>query len=109
MAVSESYLHYIQDQLQDFGGYETKKMFGGMGFFKEGAMFAMIGKDVFRLKVDDTNRADFEAHGMVPFMSDSKKKGMPYFEVPTSVIEDGAELAKWCEKSFAIALASKKK
>jgi DNA transformation protein len=109
MAVSASYLQYIQDQLVVFGEYETKKMFGGIGFFREGAMFAMIGKDALRLKVDDTNKADFEAHGMVAFMSDSMKKGMPYFEVPTQVVEDADELAKWCEKSFAIAMASKKK
>lgn len=109
MAVNASYLEFVKDQLAVFGGFETKKMFGGIGFFKEGVMFAMMGKDTFRLKVDDSNRSDFEAHGMVAFQSDTKKKGMPYFEVPTVVLENAEELAIWCEKSFSIALANKKK
>lgn len=104
MAVSDSFLNYVVDQLSDFGEFEVKKMFGGIGLFREKKMFGMIGGDVFRLKVDETNQADYEAKGMKPYHSDKKKKGMPYWEVPAEVLEDRAALAEWAIKSWEIAM-----
>ena len=111
MAVSEEFLTFILDQLSEFGEVDTKRMFGGVGIFKEGLMFGMIGGNSFRLKVDESNQKDYEEKGMKPFSSEKKKKGMPYWEVPPDVLENRTELAKWAEKSFAIAKnsASKKK
>lgn len=108
MAVNEDLFIYIQDQLSGFGEIETKKMFGGIGFFKKGIMFAMIGYNAFRMRVDETNQTDFESRGMKPFQSDSKKKGMPYWEVPTEIIDDQAELAKWAQKALDAAIRGKK-
>lgn len=111
MAVNEDYLNYIQDQLSEFGELTIKKMFGGIGLFKEGLMFGKIGGDTFRLKVDETNKKAYEDRGMKPFYSEKKKKGMPYWEVPSEILEDKKELAKWAQTSFEIAqkLAAKKK
>lgn len=108
MAVNKDFLNFVIDQLSEFGEVETKNMFGGVGIFKEGLMFAKIGGDVFRLKVDDTNKADFEAKGMKPFYSEKKKKGMPYWEVPQDVLEDKSELAAWATKAFNVAQNTKK-
>ncbi len=111
MAVNEEYLKFVQDQLTEFGEIEIKKMFGGIGIFKEGLMFAKIGGDTFRLKVDESNQKDYEEKGMKPFFSEKKKKGMPYWEVPQDILEDRKELASWATKSFEIAksLAANKK
>jgi DNA transformation protein len=109
MAYSEDYLDFIIDQLEEFGPIEPKKMFGGIGFFKEGLMFAMIGYGCFRLKVDDSNKQEYEEAGMLPLVSGTKKKSMPYWEVPVEVIEDKHELIKWAKKSYAAAQRAKKK
>ncbi len=63
-------------------------MFGGIGFFMEGTMFGMIGNDVFRMRVDENNQQDYEKRGIKPSCSGSKKKGMPYWEVPAEILED---------------------
>lgn len=56
MAVNQEFVNYITDQLSDFTPFESKKMFGGIGFFKDGLMFALIwGRPIFRLKVDENN------------------------------------------------------
>jgi DNA transformation protein and related proteins len=109
MAVNEEYLKFIQDQLSEFGEVEIKRMFGGIGIFKDGLMFAKIGGDTFRLKVDESNKKQYEELGMKPFYSEKKKKGMPYWEVPQDVLEDRTELAKWANQSFEIAKAADKK
>ncbi len=110
MASNEEYLDYIKDQLSAFGEFETKKMFGGHGFFKDGLMFGMLGSGTFRLKVDESNEQDYIDKGMKPYYSDKKKKGMPYWEVPADVLEDRNELKEWAAKSVDIAIkASSKK
>lgn len=108
MAVNQEYLTFIQDQLYGFGDFESKSMFGGIGFFHEGLMFGMIAGDKFKLKVDDENKPDFVARGMEVHHSPEKKKGMPYWEVPAEVIEDHTELVKWAGKAYAAAVRAKK-
>jgi len=108
MAINENYLNFIVDQLSEFGDVEIKRMFGGIGMFHKGLMFGKIGGDIFRLKVDEYNQKDYEERGMQPFFSEKKKKGMPYWEVPSDIIEDKAELAKWARKSYDAAVRSKK-
>lgn len=103
MAISSEYLSFIKDQLAELGDIEVKKMFGGHGFFKAGVMFAMVGNDVFRLKVDSSNQQDYISKGMEPYHSNTKKKGMPYWEVPADVLEDKSELTIWANKSIEIA------
>ena len=101
---TEDYLQFIIEQLSDIQEVTHKKMFGGVGFFKEGKMFAGIMYGTFCLKVNDSNRPDFEAAGMKQFNPKKKGKGMPYFEVPPDVLEDKEELTKWAMRSIEIAL-----
>ena len=107
MAINESYTTYVKDQLSTFGEVEFKKMFGGIGIFKNGIMFGKIGGDTFRLKVDQSNQKQFEDKGMKPFYSEKKKKGMPYWEVPADVLENRSVLAEWAKQSYEIALKAK--
>ncbi len=103
MAVSSDYHEYVIDQLNRIHPVRERKMFGGLGIFIEEGMFALItSEDVLHFKVDDSNRADYEAAGMARFGR------MPYFEVPADVLESQEELCGWMEKSMAIAISSKK-
>ncbi|TNE53475.1 MAG: TfoX family protein [Bacteroidetes bacterium] len=108
MAVNEEYFNFVLDQLSEFGQVVPKKMFGGIGLFHQGLMFGKIGGDVFRLKVDEVNQADFEAFGMKPYFSEKKKKEMPYWEVPVQILEDKKKLCEWAQKSYESALRARK-
>ena len=109
MAVPEEYIDYIMDQLKAVGDVSPRKMFGGVGIFKQGKMFGMLNsKGAFLLKVDDSNIQDYISRGMSPFTHDKNKTSkMPYYEVPLEVIEDPEQLKDWSEKSIEIALRSK--
>ena len=108
MAYSEDYLNFIIDQLSEFGEFEHKKMFGGVGFFKEGKMFAGIMYGNFCLKVGDANRKDFEERGIRSYANDARKKTMPYLEVPADVLENKSILKEWADKAYQEALKAKK-
>lgn len=104
MAVNQNYLNFILDQLSDLEDFTFKKMFGGVGFFKDGKMFGAIMGGTFRLKADETSQADFEAYDMEPFYYKGKPTSMPYWEVPAEILEDRQLLKQWAEKAHQIAM-----
>ena len=105
MAVSAEYLAYAQEQMGLVSGILARRMFGGVGFSVRGRMFALLADDVLYLKTDDSNRSEFEAAGMGPFVPFAEKRTqtMPYYEVPAEVLEDRTELAAWVRKAIVVA------
>jgi DNA transformation protein len=110
MAVSDEYLTYVIDQLEDLGPVRSKRMFGGAGLYFEGLFFGLIADDVLYLKVDDSNRADYEAEGMGPFKPyPDKNEVMQYYEVPIDVLESRKTLRDWADKAVRVAERKAKK
>lgn len=107
MAASAGTIAFVLEQLERAGPVTAKKMFGGAGLYCEGLFFGLIDSDDrFHLKVDDSNRADYQARGMKAFAPPSPRpmsKAMPYMTVPDDVLEDPEELAVWAKKAMAVA------
>ncbi len=110
MAVSVSFRTFALELLGQVRPVTFRPMFGGVVFFAEGRAFALADDDVLYLKVDDTNRADFETAGMGPFLpfGDSGKP-MQYYELPADVLEDPEALSLWVDKAVAVAASAKAK
>ncbi len=112
MAVDEKFLAYIEEQLVEFPDFKAKKMFGGVGFFREGAMFGLLKNQMFMLRSDEQDIGPFA--GQAQFSAEMKGKAMtmPYHEVPKSVLQNPFILAEWAQIAFErtlFAKASKKK
>jgi DNA transformation protein and related proteins len=101
---------FVIDQLRVFGGAGARAMFGGFGVYKGGVMFGLIAFDELYLKVDDTNRGDYEARKSHPFVYEGKGKPitMSYWRIPDDVLEDPDELKNWAMKAYDVALRTKK-
>jgi DNA transformation protein len=85
-------------------------MFGGLTFFAEGRAFALVAEDTLYFKVDASNRPDFEAAGMGPFLPfGDPKKPMQYYQLPEEVLEDPDILRVWMAKAIAVASKAKAK
>ncbi len=108
MAVDEQYLNYILEQLAEFGDFEHKKMFGGVGFFRNRVMFAGIMDNVFRLKTNENTLADFEKYGLEGWAMKGRDVKMPYYQVPDEILNDTVKLAEWAERAYNVALGSRK-
>ena len=105
MPVSNDYLEYLLDLLEDWGGVTARRMFGGAGLYKSGKMFGLVADDVLYLKVDDSNRYQYERAGSRPFKPyPGKPVTMSYWEVPAEIMEDSQLLTLWSERSLAIQL-----
>ncbi len=104
MPVSDEYLTYVVEQLACVGQVQPRRMFGGAGLYCDGLFFGLVADDVLYLKVDDSNRADYEAEGMGPFQPfDDKKVVMQYYEVPVDILENPETLRDWVAKALAVA------
>jgi DNA transformation protein len=108
MAVTDDYLEYVLDQLRAVGPATSRRMFGGVGLYRQGLFFGLIADNVLYFKVDDANRADFEAAGSAAFQPfGSESYAMSYYEVPIEVLEDVDRLREWSEKALAAAKRGK--
>lgn len=107
MAVSSDYRDYVLELLEPLGGVTYRSMFGGVGLYQNGLFFALIAEDAVYLKVDDLNRADFEAAGCEPFRPFGGDKPMSYWSAPLEALEDPDALAAWARKGTEAAARAK--
>jgi len=105
MAVTEDFCQYVLEQLSALRNLSSRRMFGGVGIWCDGAFFGLISSDVLYFKAGDSNRADFEARGMGRFRPyrNRPQLSMSYYEVPADVLEDAEECILWARRSVAIA------
>jgi DNA transformation protein and related proteins len=110
MAVTADFLRYVLDQLAGVGRVIPRRMFGGVGLYHEERFFGLIAGDTLYLKVNDSNRGDYEARGMRRFrpFPDKPYWSMTYYELPADALEDPDECAAWARKSVAIAAVAAK-
>jgi TfoX/Sxy family transcriptional regulator of competence genes len=102
---SSSFRTFIVDQLSRVvPRVRARSMFGGVGIYSGDLFFALIADDTLYLKVDDSNRADFEALGMGPFRPYGEGgEVMQYYQVAADLLEDPEALRPWAEKALAVA------
>ena len=112
MAVSDSYLTFVLEQLDGVRGIVTKRMFGGIGVYSGDTFFAVIDNDTLFFKVDAVLARQYQERGMPPFQpvpGPMPPKPMTgYYQVPPDVLEDADELAKWAKQSISAAARKKK-
>ena len=100
LKVSDGFKRFALDQLEELGDVTAKAMFGGVGLYHAGVFFGLLARDTLYLKVDDSNRPDFEAAGMAAFKPYAGRGGtMKYYSVPLEVLESAPELAVWARKA----------
>ena len=104
MPLNEEFMEFVAGQLHGMENVTFKKMFGGAGIFHEGKMFGLLHRSQMYLKVNDTNRMEFEGAGSQRFQPfPNKPMKMPYYEVPPEVLEDSKKLHEWSKVSIRIA------
>ncbi len=111
MIVSADFLSYVLGQLSALEGLATRRMFGAVGLYGNGAFFGLISGDVLYFKASDVNRRDYESRNMSRFRPypDRPQLSMRYYEVPAEVLEDAEECILWARRSVMIAASESRK
>jgi DNA transformation protein len=111
LKVSPGFKAFVLDQLEELGEVTPRPMFGGVGLYHRGVFFGIMAMDTLYLKVDATNRADYEREGMTRFNPYNERVAKPvdkdrarqYCAVPAGVLESAHELADWARKALVVA------
>jgi DNA transformation protein len=104
MAVSESLVALVKELLEPFGHITLKRMFSGAGVYCDGVIFALILRDTLHFKVDDDNRAAYEAEGMTPFTYQARGKTVEmgaYWRVPERLLDEPDEMLQWARAALS--------
>jgi DNA transformation protein and related proteins len=109
MAKRSALLDRVLPRLAPIGEPRGRAMFGGWGIYIDDVFMGLIAYDVLYFKVDDGNRADYEAVGVGPFTytGHARPIEMSYWEVPSDVIADPDRLQAWATKALAAARRAK--
>ena len=104
MRVTDGFRAFVLEQLAGVESVRARDRFGGIGLYADDVFFGILAADALYLKVDDSNRGQYEAEGMTAFQPYADKPmTMSYYQVPAGVIEDGDELAAWARASVRVA------
>ncbi|HUS97732.1 MAG TPA: TfoX/Sxy family protein [Hyphomicrobiaceae bacterium] len=106
MAVNESYLEFVREQLAGVGPIAIKRMFGGAGVFSDGLMFGLIADETLYFKADAESEQRFADEGMGPFTyqpKSGKAIQMSYWRVPERLYDEPDEMTTWAHDATGAA------
>lgn len=96
-----SFVEFVLDQLGPLSGLESRRMFGGTGFYAEGSFFALVFAGRLYFKTNDRTRAEYTRLGMSPFRPNEEQTLKSYYEVPLDILEDPQSLVQWARRALA--------
>jgi len=110
MAVSAEFRDYLEDLFAPVGGVTQRRMFGGLGIFRDGLMIALVDDEVLYFKADETTVPQFETEGSEPFVYQSKGKAvaLSYWRAPDFLFDDAEAFRDWALAAHEAALRAKK-
>ncbi len=106
MAISSEFRTLVEEMAEAaIGAVTVKRMFGGLGLFRDGLMFALVIDDTLYLKTGPDNAARFAEAGLEPFSYDSKIRRVvtSYARAPDDALEDPAILRDWADGAIQAA------
>jgi DNA transformation protein and related proteins len=108
MAVTAEFIEYLGDLFAVMPDTGIKRMFGGVGIFRHGLMYALAMSDGrIALKADEENVAAFRAEGCEEWtyeMRGGPQKSMNYWYMPERLADDPDEMRQWALAAFDAAM-----
>jgi DNA transformation protein len=103
--LASEFQSFLEDLFAPVGGVRFRRMFGGLGIYRESVMFALVANDVLYFKADDFTRAAFEDAGCAPFRYEARGKSvtMSYWRLPERLFDEPEEFRDWAIAAIAAA------
>jgi DNA transformation protein len=100
---------FFEELFEPLGGVSLRRMFGGIGVFKDGLMFGLVDDDVLYLKADAVTGARYEAEGQERWSYDGRGKQvpLPYWRLPERLLDEPDEFRAWALEAFAVAVRNR--
>jgi DNA transformation protein and related proteins len=98
------FVDFVKDQMARLGPVVSRRMFSGAGLYLDGVIFALILRDTLYFKVDDGNRAAYEAEGLSPFSYQVKGRTVEigsYRRAPERLFHESDDKVDWARAAVA--------
>jgi DNA transformation protein len=105
MTAHDSIVEFLREQLAPLGPIVPRRMFGTIGFFRDGLLFGLVRGDALYLRIDDGNREAFQEAAATPFriVKAGKAIDLAYWRVPDRLFDEPEELLAWARLALAAA------
>jgi DNA transformation protein len=106
LAFSTRFATEIIDQLAEVGGLNSRRMFGALGLYADGAIFGMIVDEALYLKLDEEAFGALRLLGGKPLRPVSRKPDLEsarYIAVPLEILENRDEMLGWVRRAIGAA------
>lgn len=104
MALSAEDIAFVEDLFADLGPITCRKMFGGIGIYSQGTIFAVKMSDgTLRLKEAGDLAEAYAAEGWQKwtFIRKNGAEGsMPYWTIPEDVLDDPETACHWARRAL---------
>jgi TfoX/Sxy family transcriptional regulator of competence genes len=97
---SESDKEQFRLMLADFGGIDIKPMFGNIGAFVNGNMFAGLFGATLGLRLSDSDRADLESAGPTVSFGPEERPMRGYVGIRESWHDNPPQAKEWLAKAL---------
>ena len=104
MAVSNEQIAFVQDLFSGLGPVTTRKMFGGLGIYSDGTIFAILMSDgTLKLKGAGHMAERFDAEQWERWSytrSGDVTSSMPYWTMPETLLDDPEAACEWARRAL---------
>ena len=111
--MDKEFVTWLEDIFAIVPDTTVKKMFGGVGMFRHGLMYALAMSDGrVALKADSDTTPAFQAENCDEWSyqrKDGKVTKMGYWYLPERLLEDPDELLEWSLAAFDVAVRADQK
>ena len=97
MAVTQKFVDYIIEQIDNAGVITAKKMFGGYNVYSDGKLFALVIDNKLFVKITDSGKEFAKGVTQVP--------AFPKTKILSFLIEDQLEDREWLSTLVRITIA----
>ena len=107
MALSEEFVAHLKDLFSGIPDASIRRMFGGVGVFCHGLMFALATSEGrLALKADERTAPEFAAEGAEEWIYNGKGRPMRmgYWYVPERLLDEADEFKAWALAAFEAAV-----
>ena len=109
--MASTFRDHLAELFAPLGGVVFRRMFGGVGVFRDGLMFALVADDVLYMKADEATSPAYAAEGSGPFVyagTRGKATAMAYWRIPERLLEEPDEFVEWARTALAVAVRRQK-
>jgi DNA transformation protein len=109
--MSDDFVDYVMELFGPFGTVGARRMFGGLGVYLDGLLFAIVSEDTLYLKADEMNRVEFEQAGceIFGYARKGKRATLGFFRAPEDAMESPELMLPWARTAYAAALRANAK